>query len=241
MLRTILLAGAAVAALASPAAARLQIAFSVGGSTFSCFDGQLSCDQSGGANNLLVVDQTVGGVLVQLALTQSTFGSVNELQLSSSNIVNENGVARTINLFASDTNYLGPVTDIRNSASLTFNNNIGAGQSTLSFFADPANGQGAPGTPGSLLFSVSGAAVTDPDSFAGSVVTPFASLGLYSMSEEASLNLIGLGSITGFNQSMQSTTPIPEPSTWAMLVAGFIGLAWVAKRKNTVASASAVA
>ena len=102
----LLMATTILAGLATPAAARLQITLNNGGSTFTCFDGQLSCDQSGGANNLLIVDQTVGGVLVQIALTQSISGATNELQLSSSSIVNENGVPTTIKLFASDTDFM---------------------------------------------------------------------------------------------------------------------------------------
>ena len=233
-----LLAGASALALlaSAPASARLQITLNSGASTFSCFDGQLSCDQSGGANNLLIVDQTVGGVLVQIALTQSVSGAINELQLSSSSIVNENGVPATIRLLASDTDFLGPVKAINNSGSLTFNSNVGAPSSTLQFFADATNTQGANplNTPGTLLESVSGAATTDPDSFAGSLITPFSALGLYSMTEEASLTLRGLGSITGFNQSMESTA-VPEPATWAMFGLGFAGLALAGWRRNKTA------
>ena len=231
MLHKLLLTTAMLAALATPAAARLQITLNNGGSTFTCFDGQLSCDQSGGANNLLIVDQTVGGVLVQIALTQSISGATNELQLSSSSIVNENGVPTTIKLFASDTDFMGPVHAINNSGSLTFNSNVGAPDSTLSFFADPLNAQGANplNTPGTLLESVSGHAVTDPDFFAGSRITAFDAAGLYSMTEEASLTLRGSGSITGFNQSMESTT-VPEASTWVMMVLGFIGLGYAGRK-----------
>jgi hypothetical protein len=222
-MKNLLLAGTLLAALgASPAHARLQIALGVGASTFTCFDGQLSCDQSGGANNLLIVDQSIGGLLVQIALTQSTFGKPDSLQLSASNIINESGVPVTIKLLASDTDYTGPVKAINNSGSLTFNQNVGAGDSTLSFWADKTNTQGAnpTNTPGTLLESVAGHAVTDPDSFSGSLITPFASLGLFSMTEGASLTLRPLGSITGFNQSME-TVPVPEPATWAMLAVGF--------------------
>ena len=233
-MKNLLLAGTILAAIgAAPAQARLQLSINVGAQTFSCFDGQLSCDQSGGANNLLVVDQTVGGVLVQLALAQSTFGKPDSLQLSSSNIVNENGVARTITLIASDTGYVPPVSAINNSASLTFNQNIGATDSILRFFADTSNGQGAPGTPGVLLESVSGHATTDPDSFSGSRISPFDATSPFSMSEEAQISLIGLGSVTGFNQSME-TTAIPEPRTWAMMGIGFalMGLLGIKRRRN---------
>ena len=144
-MKNLLMAAAVLAAVgASPASARLQISISAGGATFTCFDGQLSCDQSGGANNLLIVDQTVGGAFVQLALTQSQFGAPDELQLSTSNIENLTAAPLTITLQASDTGYAFPVKAINNSASLTFNSNIGAPDSTLTFFADTLDGQGRP-------------------------------------------------------------------------------------------------
>ena len=202
-MKNLLMSAAVFAALATPAHARLQLSIGVGASTFTCFDGQLSCDQSGGANNLLIVDQTVNGAFVQLALTQSQFGPVDELQLSASNIENLTAAPLTITLTASDTDYTFPVSAINNSASLTFNSNIGAPDSTLTFFADTANGQGAPGTPGTLLESVSGHAVTDPDSFSGSRITAFDANAPFSMSEQAVLVLRADGSITGFNQSME--------------------------------------
>lgn len=221
MIKRFLLAAVALAALASAAEARLQLSIGVGGSTFTCFDGQLGCDVSGGANNLLVIDQTIGGAFVQLALTQSTFGPHNELQLSSSNIENLGATPVTVTLLASDTGFTAPVTFINNSGSLTFNANVGAPDSTLRFWADVLDTQGAnpSNTPGSLLESVSGHALTDPDSFAGSRVAAFDALGPFSMTEGASLVLRSGGSITGFNQAMESG--VPEPSTWAMLLLGF--------------------
>ena len=164
---------AVLALLAAPADARLQLSIGSGLSTFTCFDGELSCDVSGGANNLLTVDTTVGGAFVQLTLTQSTFGLHNSLQLSSSNIENTLGVPITVTLLASDTGFAAPVSFINNSGSLTFNANVGAPDSTLKFWADAANTQGAnpTNTPGSLLEAVSGHALTDPDSFSGSKVS----------------------------------------------------------------------
>jgi PEP-CTERM motif len=231
-MKNLLTAAAILAAAgASPASARLQISIAVGGSTFTCFDGQLSCDQSGGANNLLIVDQTVNGAFIQLALTQSQFGVPDELQLSSSNIENLTAAPITITLTASDTGYAAPIKAINNSASLTFNSNIGAPDSTLTFFADTLDGQGAPGTPGTLLESVSGHAVTDPDSFSGSRITAFDANSPFSMSESASLTLRADGSITGFNQSMESAA-VPEPSTWVMLGIGFAALGFAGYRRR---------
>ena len=233
MLHKILMTTAMLAALATPATARLQLSISVGGTTFSCFDGQLSCDQSGGANNLLVVDQTVGGAFVQIALTQSLFGKVNELQLSSSSIINEGLTPLTVTLLASDTGFSAPVSFINNSGSLTFNSNVGAPDSTLSFWADINDVQGAnpTNTPGTLLESVSGHALTDPDSFAGSRIADFDALGPFSMTEGAQLVLRGSGSITGFNQSMESG--VPETSTWVMMALGFAALGFAGRKRIT--------
>ena len=228
LLSTALLAAIGV----SPAHARLQLSIGVGATTFTCFDGQLSCDQSGGVNNLLIVDQTVNGAFVQLALTQSQFGKPDELQLSTSNIENLTTAPLTITLTASDTGFTPPIVAVNNSASLTFNSNIGAPNSTLTFFADKLDGQGAPGTPGTLLESVSGHAVTDPDSFSGSRITAFAADAPFSMTESANLVLRADGSITGFNQSMESTA-IPEPSTWVMLGLGFAALGFVGRKRMT--------
>lgn len=227
-------ASAAVLIAASPANARLQLSISANGATFSCFDGQLSCDQSGGANNVLVIDQTVGGAFVQLTLAQSAFGKPNELQLSSSNIENQSGAPITIRLFAGDTSFTAPVAFTRESASLTFNSAIGSGPSSLSFFADPANTQGAnpTNTPGVPLDTVTGTPVTDPDSFSGSHLTAFAALSPFSLTESASLALVSGGSITGFNQAVE--TGVPEPSQWAMLITGFalMGALGLRKRRN---------
>jgi hypothetical protein len=227
------LASAAFCALCAvtPADARLQLSISDGASTFTCFDGQLSCDVSGGANNLLTIDQTVGGAFVQITLAQSTFGANNTLQLSSSSISNESGAPLTIKLLASDTNFDPRVAFIRNSASLTFNDAVGSGQSMLQFWADATNTQGAnpTNTPGTLLETVTGTPATNPDSFSGSNVAAFSALSPFSMTEGASLNLIGGGSITGFNESM--TSGVPEPKTWALMALGFGLMAMLGVRK----------
>ncbi|HEV8503736.1 MAG TPA: PEP-CTERM sorting domain-containing protein [Casimicrobiaceae bacterium] len=231
-MKKLLLASTFLAALTPAAEARLQLSIGVGASTFTCFDGQLSCDVSGGANNLLTIDQTIGNAFVQITLAQSTFGAANTLQLSSSSITNEGATPITVKLLASDTNFDAPVSFINNSASLTFNDAVGSGQSMLQFWADPANTQGAnpSNTPGSLLETVFGTPLTDPDSFSGSNSAAFVSGSPFSMTEGASLALRGGGSITGFNQSM--TTGVPEPKTWAMLGVGFALMAFMGLRRS---------
>jgi hypothetical protein len=228
-----LLAAALLASTAIPAAARLQLSISDGASTFNCFDGQLSCDVSGGVSNLLTIDQTIGNFFVQLTLAQSTFGTHNVLQLSSANIENNGGVPGTLTFVASDTNFVSPVNSIEEAASLTFNDAVGSAASTLKFWADPLNTQGANpnNTPGPLLFSVSGTPVTNPDSFSGSHDSPFDAFAPFSMTEGAALNLVAGGSITGFNES-ETSSAIPEPRTWAMMLAGFGLLAFMGYKRG---------
>jgi hypothetical protein len=244
-IKNLLLAGAALAALASPANATLQIAFTDGTNVVTCADGQ-ACDLAGPANNIIVLNETVGAfhIIGTVAASLSGVGEDN-LQFSTSLIQNTGSALGHLSLIVGDTNFVGPVTGIEESASLTFNNATGSGASTLRFFADPANGQPAGvglNIPGTQLFTTTGSPTTDPDSFAGTNFSPFTAGGLFSMTETANLALKAGGSITGFNESMATaaTGAIPEPSTWAMIIAGFVGLAWVAKRKNTVTSIAAI-
>jgi len=237
-LKLLLLAGAALA-LASPASAALRLSISDGANTFTCVDGQLGCDVSGGANNLLAINTAFDGFFVQLTLVQSAFGSINSLQLSSSNITATS--AGTLTILASDTSFLGPVSSITSSGSLTFNNDVGAGASTLKFWADHNNVQGAnPNqTPGTLLETATGTPLTDPDSFSGSKISSFINAGPFSMTEGASLALIAGGSVTGFQQSMVSSA-VPETSTWLMGLAGFGFVGALALRKGRRLSRYAV-
>ena len=222
-----LLLTTALASLAfiAPAHAVLQIAFTDGVTTVTCADGQ-ACDLSGGANNILILNETVGAfhIVGTVAASLSSSGGDN-LQLSTSLIQNSGSTLGHLGIIVGDNNFLGPITGVNESASLTFNSAVGSGASTLNFFADTANGQPAgPGLniPGSLLFTASGAPATDPDSFAGSNASLFSALGPFSLTETANLALRAGGSITGFNESMATVnTPIPEPRTWAMLIIGF--------------------
>lgn len=208
----------------TPARATLQLSISANGQTFTCGDG-MACDMSTANNNVLVVDTLVGGASVEVTLALSQIGGRNELQLSSSSIVNDSGAPIDVKLLASDTNFTPPTEFIRESASLTFNNAVGSPASMLQFWADHANAQGAnpSNTPGMLLFTATGTPDANPDSFSGTALTPFLANSPYSMTEGASLNLSAGSSVTGFSEAMQSG--VPEPKTWAMLLIGFVGVA----------------
>jgi hypothetical protein len=233
LLSAALLAGIGV----SPASATLQIAFTDGTNVVTCADGQ-SCDLAGPAHNIIILNETVGAFHIIGTVAASVSGSAEDnLQFSTSLISNSGSSTGALRIVVGDTNFVGPVNAVRESASLTFNDALGSGPSTLGFFADPANAQPAGiglATPGQTLFQDSGSPTTNPFSFAGTNLSPFSATGLFSMAESATLGLRGGASITGFNESMESSA-IPEPSTWIMLGLGFAGLGLVAARRRGVA------
>ena len=222
-MKQILLAATILAGAATAANATLQIAFTDGTNVVTCADGQ-ACDLAGPANNIIILNETVGAFHIIGTVAASTFGSPDSLQLSTSLIQNTGDTSGNLAIIVGDTNFIGPVDAVRESASLTFNNASGSGPSTLRFFGDPNNGQPAGvglAIPGVQLFTTSGSPLTDPDSFSGSHVSPFSAEGPFSMTETANLALKAGGSITGFNASMQTSSVIPEPATWAMMGLGF--------------------
>ena len=224
-------AGLGALIAAQPASALLQLTVTDGTQQLSCSDGA-ACDTSSGPGLLSIANPFSDGNNVTFTLTQSLIGGVNELQLSSSNISSTGG--GTITFVASDNGFMNPVTNVTNSASLTFNRNIpNTVDSTLKFWADTANTQGANplNTPGALLETVSGHALTNPDSFAGSNDAAFSANAPFSMTEGASLFLIPGGSITGFNESM-TTSDVPETTTWVMAGIGFAIMALLGMRRS---------
>jgi hypothetical protein len=230
MLRKLLLTTVAVGGIAlsiAPANASLQVFFTDGTNTFACADGG-GCDFAGPANRVLTINNTVGNFDVSGTLSVS---NTNALTMSNFGVIN-NGATGTLQMFVSNTGFAGPVTSINEAASLNFLDNVGAGPSTLSFFADAANGQGAPGALGTALFSVNGTPTNVTSSFAGQNTDAFSAAGPFSMTSEIDLNLINGGSVTGFNIGMQAVNGVPEPATWGMMLLGFAAISVVAMRKR---------
>ena len=230
---------AAGATLAQPANAVLMVTMQDElGATFHCVDNGGACDFTGAANNLLTLNNTVGNFQVAGTISTSSSGLLNLLSLVNFGAVNTDTVAHTLNMYVSDTDFVGPVTGIAESASILFSNAVGSGPSSLDFWADVGNTQGANliNTPGVLLASVVQTPTTNPQSFSGNDFTPFIASGLFSMTQAAHINLIGGGRFTDFSQNMQSSfSAVPVPAALPMLggvVAGFGAFgAWKRRRK----------
>lgn len=215
----LLLAFALTAAFgASPANAALQIAIDIGGSVFTCADGE-ACDTNPAAGVLQIGNTTLDGVELSGSIQQSIHGP-NVLSTSSLIIHNATGLLRTGEAVVSDTGYLGPVGAIELSGAGVWS--LAGGSSTANrWYADPLNGQGGGAgllTPGTLLDTFADAAVGPADSYSHDFVAPFSSSGPYSMTEQVDISLVGGGSLVNRGQTM---TAVPEPATWALIALGF--------------------
>lgn len=225
----------ALAAGATPAHATLQIAIDIGGSIFTCADGD-ACDINSTPGVLQIGDTTLDGVELSGSIQQSIHGP-SVLSTSSLIIHNTLGAVRTGSAVISDTGFSGPVGAIALSGSGVWS--LAGGSSTTNrWFADPLNGQGGGIgllTPGTLLDTFSATALGRADSYSTSFVAPFLAAGPYSMTEQVDLTLVGGASLVNRGQTM---TAVPEASTWAMLVAGagLLGLvAWRRRREDRLA------
>ena len=231
-MRKLLLAATALLALsAAPANAVLTVSFfDVGtATTASCSDGS-ACDNGGQVNQVLQINQIVGNFQIV-----GTFAASNSGSLQSSNlaIFNNGAATDTLRILVSQNGFSVPVTGINMSGSITFNDNFGAGQSTMSFYADPNNIVDTFATLNAPLFTVSKTPASSADAQSGTASVPFGAAGPFTLSEFASLNVLAGADITGFSQTMNTVnSAVPEPSTWALMILGFCGIVFMGARKR---------
>lgn len=211
-----------------PAQATLQLALDINGQVFTCVD-NAACD----TNNTVGVLQTgvtnFAGVSFLGSSQTSTQGSINDINTTSFQITNNNTGTITYQLAIGDTNYQGPVTQLHQSGSGTFQNAIGS-TIDLTYYADQADAQGADSAtdfPGTLQAD-SGVftATTLADSFNFNHVSSFTDGDLYSMTLGTSGTLTAGGSLVGRSQD-QIALNVGEPSSLFLLgmaLFGFVGL-----------------
>jgi len=217
-------------ALAAPAHAVLTVSFQDVNAaiTASCSDGS-ACDNGGAVNQVLQINQTVGNFNIVGTFAASTSGS-----LQSSNLAifyTGTGTPDTLRVLVTDNGFAVPVSGIDMAGAITFNQDFGASASTMSFYANTSNVIDTFGSLGVPLFSVSKTPVSNADSQSGTASAAFSAGGPFTMSEYAELNFIPGSDITNFGQTM-ITTAVPEASTWAMMIIGFLGVGLLGMRRS---------
>jgi hypothetical protein len=222
----------ALAALASPAAAILQISADINGTTFTCQD-QAACDTNLAVNQLGIADTTINGVRI-VGSTQFAFvGGLNFLNSASVQLINMNLAAATVIFAVSGVDFSGPIEEWAASGSGTWQN---AGGSTinLSYYIDPANAQGADNPldlPGTQVATFLDAAVGPADAFAFSADGLLGTGPLFSMSLGVTGTLAAWNgqigaepTLVGRSQTILAPQAVPEPSTLALLGLALLGL-----------------
>jgi hypothetical protein len=193
----------------------------------------LGAETATGTTQASILSSNLDGITVSVSsVLKGT--NPNDLTEANINIDNTTGTVQTLKIIAGANGYAGPTTGF------TLTGTIGAtlGGSDLvgQFFADATNslnGQSLSVT-GTLLDSFNSGALTGPQSFSFNGAGLDALLAPYGLAEELTLTLQPGASVFVQGVSMDAVNAVPEPSTWAMLIAGFglIGaLGW--KRKRT--------
>ena len=99
-----------------PPAPRCRSLLPTATNVVTCADGQ-SCDLAGPTNNIIILNETVGAFHIIGTVAASTFGSPDSLQLSTSLIQNTGDTSGNLAIIVGDTNFIGPVDAVRESAS----------------------------------------------------------------------------------------------------------------------------
>jgi PEP-CTERM motif len=225
----------AIAGPSVPAHATLQVIADVSGSISACVD-NAACDTNSAIGIIQVANGILNGVQINGSIQTSTGTPANPgpdiLNTSSLSLINTTGVTKTITVVVSDTDFIGPVASFATSGAGTWQGAVGS-HITLNWYDDPENEQGADtptDTPGTKIHTFSSAATVIADSFHDNFAGPASDTGPFSMTEQAIFTLTPHGELLSRGQT-EIKSAIPEPSTWAMVLLGFVGLGYAALRR----------
>ena len=165
--------------------------------------------------------------------------SPNGITENNVNIVNTTGTTQVLHIIAGANGFFGPTSGLGLSATIL--TALGVSDLSGSFFSDESNSLN--GTTESVtgvdIGNFDSGSLTGPRSFSFNDLVGDKLTGTYGLAESLTLTLQAGAQIGVQSISMDATNAVPEPSTWAMGIAGFAimgGLGWKRSRKNRLAS-----
>ena len=147
------------------------------------------------------------------------------------NIINTTSTVQVLRIIAGANGFLGATGGFGLSATIL--TALGTSDLSGSFFADPTNSLNGQGfvVNGVTLGSFDSGVLNGPHSFSFNGFAPDILTNPYGMAESLTLTLQP-GAIIGVQSiSMDAVSQVPEPSTWAMGLAGFAFLAFFGMKK----------
>ena len=192
-------------------------------------------ETASGTGTAIISGSSLGGITISTSGVQRFTVPNNSMTESNLFITNTTGTVQVLDIIAGTNGFLGPSNLFNASATIL----IGTGSAELTgmFFVDAANGLNGTNTGPVTGTQIGGTfdsgLLTGPFSFSSnSPNVPFGVAGPYGMAELLQLTLqpgafVGVQSI-----SMNATNAVPEPRTWAMLLAGFALIGALGLRKR---------
>jgi len=231
-----LAAAGLMAAVSAPAHATLQIAADVSGTPFFCAD-NTGCDLNPATGTIQLANDTLNGVAVNGSIQVSTGTPANPgqdlIDTSSLSIVNTSGATKVVTVAVSDTDFSAPVGSFHLTGSGTWVN-AGGSSLLLEWFDDPANAQGADNAfdaPGTMLGTFTSIGTDPLRSFSFDDTGAVSDSAPFSMTIWAQATMTSGAVLLNRGQG-EVKLAIPEPSTWAMMALGFVGLGFAGYRRT---------
>ena len=183
-----------------------------------------------GTGQAILANSSLDGITVSFSVVNRVTNP-NSITEGNINIDNTTNTVQTLHIIAGANGFFGPAAGFGLSATIL--TALGSSDLSGSFFVDHSNslnGQTESVT-GTDIDNFDSGSLTGPHSFSFNAIGLEEVAGTYGLAESLTLTLQPGASIGVQSISMDAVNQVPEPSTWAMGLAGFAFLAFFGMNK----------